>query len=179
MTGTTAGSRCSSSTYSSSFDCPAACVWSAERLRTKPECAGLPRPTLPPGASAANATCLLHPPCSSGSSSGDPAAADGPCFCCDLQLDSSFQSTAAGTVPAAQLWVLFLGQLLFLSWVLFLTRAQVSRLGCQACLLPDISLLCCIPRYHLHVNTAVVTQTAPHLCAAPGHARCGCTGDHR
>ena len=127
VTGTTAGSRCSSSTYSSSFDCPAVCTWTSATLASNPQCAGLPPPILPPDAHNANATCLLHPPCSSATS--DPAAPDGPCYCCALQLDSSAAGSAsasAGTVPAAQLWVLFLGQLLFLGWVLFLTHSQVG-----------------------------------------------------
>ena len=110
VTGTTAGSRCSSSTYSSSFDCPAVCTWTSATLASNPQCAGLPPPILPPDAHNANATCLLHPPCSSATS--DPAAPDGPCYCCALQLDSSAAGSAsasAGTVPAAQLWVLFPG----------------------------------------------------------------------
>jgi hypothetical protein len=132
VTGTSAGSRCSSSRYSSSYDCPAACSWSDVRLSGSPQCRGLSPPALPPDAPA-NATCLLHPPCSSASGGGEPAAPDGPCYCCDLQLDTSGAAVGAGsgsfTVPTGQLWVLFLGQVAFLVWVLFLTRSQVGQVG--------------------------------------------------
>ncbi|KAL4440168.1 hypothetical protein ABPG75_003169 [Micractinium tetrahymenae] len=132
VTGSTAGSRCSSSRYSSSFDCPSLCAWNSSRLSRKAggQCAGLPPPALPAGGAAAggNASCLLHPPCSALSSS-DPAAPDGPCYCCDLQLDPVLvpsPAAGAGAVPAAQLWVLLLGQAAFLLWVLLLTRSQLK-----------------------------------------------------
>ena len=136
VTASTAGSRCSSSRYSSSYDCPAVCTWDSARLASG-QCSGLPPPSLPAGAgSGGNATCLLHPPCSGGAS-GNLTAADGPCYCCDLQLAaaSGGASGSAGPVPAAQLWVLWLGQLAFLVWVLVLTRAQVCivRVCCVLC----------------------------------------------
>ena len=133
VTGSTAGSRCTSSRYNSPFDCPALCAWSDARLGSDArdeQCAALPPPTLPTGATG-NATCLLHPPCSSGGG-GDAAAQDGPCYCCDLQLDpaalanGSGSSRSVGSVPAGQLWDFFLAQLAFLVWVLVLNRAQVG-----------------------------------------------------
>ncbi|PRW39140.1 kinase domain [Chlorella sorokiniana] len=132
VTGSTAGSRCTSSRYNSPFDCPALCAWSDSRLGSdarNEQCAALLPPTLPTGASG-NATCLLHPPCSPGGG-GDAAAQDGPCYCCDLQLDpaaladGSGSSRSVGSVPAGQLWDFFLAQLAFLVWVLVLTRAQL------------------------------------------------------
>ena len=143
VTGSTAGSRCSSSRYNSPFDCPALCSWSEERLDGSGDdggqCAGLPPPTLPPGATG-NASCLLYPPCSPGGG-GEAAAPDGPCYCCDLQLDpaaladvdGSSGSGSTGVVPAGQLWTFFLAQLAFVVWVLFLTRAQ-ARLGDRSAL---------------------------------------------
>lgn len=130
VTGATAGSRCTSSRYNSPYDCPALCTWDSALLQNSGQCAGLPPPKLPRSASGANATCLLHPPCSP-AGGGEAGALDGPCYCCDLALDpsalaGSSTSSSAGTVPAGQLWVFFLGQLAFLVWVLFLTRSQVG-----------------------------------------------------
>lgn len=98
VTGSTAGSRCSSSRYSSSFDCPSRCTWNSSRLAdgTGGQCAGLPPPPAPAGAPRGrNATCLLHPPCSA-ASSADPAAPDGPCYCCELEVGPSPAAVAAG-----------------------------------------------------------------------------------
>lgn len=131
MTGSTAGSRCASPSYSSSFDCPSSCTWTPQQLSG--QCAGLALPEVPVNRGPA-AACLLHPPCSA-AAAGNLTAPDGPCFCCDLQLDGGAAATAAaaagGTVPPAQLWVLFLGQLAFLLWVLLLTRAQVGGLNAR------------------------------------------------
>ena len=131
VTGSTAGSRCASPSYSSSFDCPSSCTWTPQQLSG--QCAGLALPEVPVNRGPA-AACLLHPPCSA-AAAGNLTAPDGPCFCCDLQLDGGAAATAAaaagGTVPPAQLWVLFLGQLAFLLWVLLLTRAQVGGLNAR------------------------------------------------
>ena len=127
LTGTTPGGLCTSSRFSSSYDCPATCGWRPERLNTLPQCAGVPLPVLPAGVpqSATNSSCLLHLPCNRLST--NPTAADGPCYCCELELKGA--TTASSSVPPGQLWVLLVGQLAFLIWVLFHTRTQARPGG--------------------------------------------------
>lgn len=139
VTGSTAGSRCTSARYNSPYDCPSVCGWSDARLTASSgseQCAGVDSPVPPPGAAGTSTMCLLHPPCAPGGSGGSPTSPDGPCYCCNLALDASVLSAASGgskgvgEVPTGQLWVFFLGQLGFLIWVLLLTRSQVGRSCC-------------------------------------------------
>ena len=125
VTATTPGGRCASTLFSSSYDCPATCSWDAQqRMGVLAQCTGMRAPTLPAGAppSAANSSCLLHLPCNRLST--DPAAADGPCWCCDMELTGA--ALPSSSVPAGVLWVLLLGQAAFLVWALFHTRTQVG-----------------------------------------------------
>eukprot|EP00887_Chlorella_sp_A99_P002393 scaffold10.g2393.t1 len=78
ITDTTIGGHCHGIEFSSRYDCAASCVWNSSRL-------------------AADA----RPQASS------PAAPDGPCYCCDLQLDAA-AAEAAPRVAAGQLWMLVL-----------------------------------------------------------------------
>lgn len=129
LTQMTIGGHCSGTTYSSRFDCSAKCVWDPAALRA-PRCRGQP----PPGSRPANATaaaaaggaCAQHLPCATARL--DPAAADGPCYCCDLRLDEAAMA-ANPRVPAAQLWVLLVGQLLFMGWMLYLMHTQLAAAG--------------------------------------------------
>ena len=101
VTATTPGGRCASTLFSSSYDCPATCSWDAQqRMGVLAQCTGMRAPTLPAGAppSAANSSCLLHLPCNRLST--DPAAADGPCWCCDMELTGAALPRAPPCLPA-------------------------------------------------------------------------------
>lgn len=120
ITATTAGARCASTIYSGPVDCAATCSFDPARA-LQPGCAGLATaPTPPQPAGDLAAACLLHRPCAEGA---DPAAPDGACRCCDLALDVAAVN-AARPVSPGQLWVLVLGQVVVLGWLVFLVRAQ-------------------------------------------------------
>ena len=117
LTDTTVGSHCWGTRFSSRYDCAATCFWDPSRLSTA-QCTGLPLlPSVASNASAgggASAACLLHLPCSP-RAEDSPTAPDGPCYCCDLQLDAA-AAAAEPQVPAGQLWTLIVGQALFCAW---------------------------------------------------------------
>lgn len=90
---------------------------------------------------------MLHLPCNAGVS--DPAAPHGPCHCCDLQLDAAAVG-ANPQVPAGQVWVFLIGDLLFLCWLLFLAKAQARGAG------------------------AVGVVARAHVCGGGGECGCVC-----
>ena len=145
LTPTLPGGRCSSASFSSRYDCPARCVVSPDRLR-QPQCAaaaaqqqqqqqalpkgaasGQQQPHANGSAAAATARCAAHWPCNP-RRAGNASAPDGPCLCCDLRLDLAAVA-ANPPVGARQLWVLFVGQLVFLAWTLALTHLQLRVAG--------------------------------------------------
>ncbi len=119
ITAASVGSHCAGARFASKYDCAARCAWSPARL-SAPACAAAAAAYAP-----APAACARHLPCAAGSpGAADPAAPDGPCFCCELALDAAAVE-ANPRVSSGQLWALFAGQLVFSLWALHLVAAQL------------------------------------------------------
>lgn len=135
----TIGGHCNAGPYMSRYDCAAQCIWQPSQL-SQPQCTGVPLPGSPGAppynvsnanegyATRLNGTCAQHLPCVKNQI--DPYAPDGPCLCCQMQMDP----TAAADNPrvsAGQLWVFFLAQLIFMAWMLYLMHAQLKAVHIQ------------------------------------------------
>ena len=143
ITQSTIGGHCSGSTYTSTYDCAALCVWDPGTLK-KPQCRGVPFPgKIINGTAAAMATgnqalvnstsgsyasrltgrCAQHLPCMKARL--DPYAPDGPCYCCTMDLDKDATENNP-RVSSGQLWTFFVSQLVFMSWILMLMHTQMK-----------------------------------------------------
>jgi hypothetical protein len=128
---TSVGGHCDYGPYTSVYGCSNKCVWDPLVLQTA-QCASLA------GASylqtyGSEKVCDLHLPCVP--SSSDVTAPDGPCLCCELELEAQpavknstdiMLENNQERIDAGRFWMLFLAQLVFMGWLLALVHFQVK-----------------------------------------------------
>lgn len=122
--------------YTSRYDCASLCMWDPDQLKL-PQCNNIPYPGTAP-AITGNTTelyagdltgiCARHMPCVKNRL--DPLAPDGPCYCCQMQLDPT-TVVHNPRVSSGQLWIFFVGQLVFMAWILYLIHAQMKAVSVQ------------------------------------------------
>eukprot|EP00889_Picochlorum_renovo_P000904 jgi/Picre1/27934/NNA_000896.t1 len=81
---TSVGGHCDGSEYTNPYGCSSKCVWDSSKLSTLEECVGMTFDYLSYNNMTGKEQCQMHMPCIP--SSTNPAAPDGPCLCCEIQL---------------------------------------------------------------------------------------------
>ena len=129
---TSVGGHCDYGPYTSVYGCSNKCVWDPLVLQTA-QCASVAGTTYLE-LYRSEKVCDLHLPCVP--SSSNVTAPDGPCFCCELELEA--QPTVKNStdivvlennqerIDAGRFWMLFLTQLVFMGWLLVLVHFQVK-----------------------------------------------------